>query len=357
MSARTADEVTLRDSGARARALLETTTDAVVLFGPAGTIVARNALLRVLLGNDDRLLALAAPASVARWRDAEGGKLGPERHPAVLARSAPGPMSQVVSIRRPDGAWRWVRASACVVADTDGCDEVVMALSDITELRAAQADLACCTEELRRIASAASHDLGVPLAVLRRGLDEIAPCELSASAAEGLRDARAAADIMREIVGAVLSYANVDREVIERDTVDLQATAGEIVTLLRERLREAGATVSVGELPCVTGNQVLLRQLFQNLVNNAIIHHPGPAPRVVIRSERRDSASVVIVEDDGDGIPECQRESVFGLFTRWSSAEGHGIGLAAAKRIVERHGGRIWIEDAVPYGARFCMTL
>ena len=113
----------------------------------------------------------------------------------------------------------------------------------------------------------------------------------------------------------------------------------------------------VAELPRVTGSPVLLRQVLQNLVNNAITHHPGPHPHVVIRSEQRGGTPVVIVEDDGDGIPEDQRESVFGLFTRWSSAEGHGIGLAAAKRIVELHGGRIWIEDAVPHGARFCIAL
>jgi signal transduction histidine kinase len=357
VTAQTPDEEALRDADACARALLEATTDAVVLFGPGGAVLARNALSRELLGSDDRLVRLGAPASVERWRDADGAKLAPEHHPAVLARSASGPVTRAVCIRRPDDVRRWVRASACVVADTAGGDEVLLVLSDITDLRTAHVDLARCAEELRRIATTASHDLGVPLAVLGRGLDAIEPGLATDAAAEGLREARAAAEVMRGIVGAVLSHARVDREVIEHDTVDLAVAAREIVTLLRCRLREAGAMVCVGELPRVTGNHVLLRQLLQNLVNNAIVHHPGPAPRVVIRSERRDGASVVIVEDDGDGIPECQRESVFGLFTRWSSAQGHGIGLAAAKRIVERHGGRIWIEDAVPQGARFCMTL
>ena len=232
-----------------------------------------------------------------------------------------------------------------------------MVLADVTELRTAHMELARRDDELLRIATITSHDLGVPLAVLRRGLDAIESVELPDAAAEGLRDALAAAEVMQEIVGAVLFYAHVDRELVECDTVDLAATAGEVVTLLRQRLEDAHATVHVGELPHVTGNAVLLRQLLQNLVNNAVIHHPGPAPRIALRAERRDGESVIIVEDDGLGIPESQRESIFGLFTRWSSAEGHGIGLAAAKRIVERHGGRIWIEDAVPQGARFCVTL
>ena len=348
----------LPDSDARARAVLDATADAVVLFAPDGAVLARNALSRELLGPRDRRLRLDTPDSVEGWHDAEDRPLEPDEHPAVLARSAPGPVTQMLSIRRPDGAWRWVRAGACTVMDADGSGEVVLTLSDITELRTAHSDLVRCDEELRRIATVTSHDLGVPLAALRRSLAAMSAGAVTAAAAEELRDAQAAVEHMGETIGAMLSYADVDREVVEDDAVDLAAIAGEIVTLLRRRIEEAGATVEVGALPRVTGSQVLLRQLLQNLVSNAIGHHPGPAPHVAIRSERRGSAEVIIVEDDGNGIPDCQRDAVFGLFARGcSSADGHGIGLSAAKRIVERHGGQIWIEDAVPHGARFCMTL
>jgi signal transduction histidine kinase len=329
-----------------------------VLFGPEGAVLARNALSRNLLGNDDELLQLDTPASVEGWQDPAGRPLSPSAHPAALARSASGPVTWELSLPRPDGARRRVRVSASVVADPATPGEVVMALSDITDTDAAQADLERANEELRRVATVTSHDLGVPLALLRRELALIEAAQLTEPAAEGLRAAQAAADVMREIVEAVLSYAHVDGELIDDDPVDLAATAAELVTMLRWRLQETGATVRIEELPPVTGSPVLLRQLLQNLVGNAIVHHPGPAPHVVIRSEVRAGTPVIIVEDDGDGIPESQRESVFGLFTRGkSSAAGQGIGLSAAKRIVERHGGRIWIEDAEPRGARFCMTL
>ncbi len=349
---------TLPDSDARARAVLDATADAVVIYASDGAVLARNALARELLGPRDRRLRLDTPESVEGWRDAEDRPLAPEEHPAVLARSAAEPVRQALSIRRPDGVWRWVLASACNIADSAVAGEVVLTLSDVTELRSAHSELARCDEELRRIATVTSHDLGVPLAALRRALAAISAGALTAAAAEELRDAQAATEVMQETVGAMLSYADVDREVVEDDAVDLAAIAAEVVTLLRRRLDEAGATVDIGELPRVTGSQVLLRQLLQNLVGNAIVHHPGPAPHIAIRSERRGSDAVIIVEDDGDGIPDCQRDSVFGLFARGSSsADGHGIGLSAAKRIVERHGGRIWIEDGVPRGARFCMTL
>ena len=358
MTARILAGTALPDSDARARAVLDATADAVVLFAPDGGVLARNARARELLGPGDRHLRLDTPDSVEGWHDAEGRPLEPEAHPAVLARSEPGPVTQMVSIRRRDGAWRWVRAGACAVTDDAGSGEVVLTLTDITELRTAHSDLVRCEEELHRIATVASHDLGVPLAALRRALTAMAPGTLTDAATEELREAEAAAEVMRETVSAILSYAHIDREVVEDDTVDLAATAGEIVTLLRQSIEEAGAIVEVGELPSVTGSQVLLRQLLQNLVGNAVTHHPGPSPYVAVRSERRDGTTVIIVEDDGDGIPECQRDAVFGLFARGnSSADGHGIGLSAAKRIVERHGGRIWIEDAVPRGARFCLTL
>ena len=97
MTAQSPDDEALRSSDARARALLDTTTDAVVLFGPGGAVLDRNALSRKLLGDDDELVRLDAPASVERWRDAEGAKVAPDRHPAVLARSAAGPVTQLVS--------------------------------------------------------------------------------------------------------------------------------------------------------------------------------------------------------------------------------------------------------------------
>lgn len=340
---------------ARSRILLDMAPDAVVVFGDQGAVVARNAPSKDLLGGDDQRLRLHTPDSVEGWLDAQERPLAWKGHPAVLARATSGPVTQVLSIRRPDHTRRWVRARACSVAEAG---EVILTLSDITELRAAQLDLERAHQEVRRVATVTSHDLGVPLAVLRRELAAIAPAELTDAAAEGLRSAQDAADVMREIVGAVLSYAHVDGEVIEDDIVDLAGTAREIVAMLSWRLQHTGGSVRIDKLPRVAGSGVLLRQLLQNLVNNALTHHPGPAPHVVIRSERRGDETVVIVEDDGNGIPEHQRESVFGLFTRGgSSAAGQGIGLSAARRIVERHGGRIWIEDAEPHGARFCMTL
>jgi signal transduction histidine kinase len=340
----------------RVRALLDATAHAVVVFGVAGEVVERNERCADLLGADDERLRLGTEACVDGWHDADGRPLRPHEHPAALARARSGPATSDVCITRPGGSCCPVRASASLVAD--GSRNVVLTLTDLAQLHAAQLDAKHCRDELRRVAAVASHDLGVPLAVLRRGLAAIDPAQLAGDAAEGLRTARAAADVMGDIVGAVLAYAHVDREVVGDEAVDLGAIAGEVLALLRGHLEQSGAVVRVEALPRVSGSPVLLRQLLQNLVVNAITHHPGPAAHVIVRAEQRDGAPVVVVEDDGDGIPESKVESVFELFARGgSAADGHGIGLSAAKRIVERHGGRIWIEQAVPQGARVCVAL
>ncbi len=342
---------------ALARAWLDATTVAVVVFGPAGDVVARNERSTELLDADDERLALGTPGSVAGWRDDEHRPIAADEHPAVLARTASGPVTRELCIARPGHERRWVLASARVVVDAAGAGAIVLTLSDITELRAARLELARCHEELHRVATVAAHDLGIPLAVLRQGLAAIEPDDLRDAVAEGLRAARAAADVMQEVIGAVLSYAHMDGEVIGEETVDLAATAGEVLMLLRGHLRETGASVSVGDLP-VSGEA---RCCFASCCRTSSSTRSPTTrgrPRTSRSGPRSVTATVVIVEDDGDGVPAGERESVFGLFARGGSpTAGYGIGLSAAKRIVERHGGRIWIEDAAPHGARFCIAL
>ena len=342
----------------RSSTLLDTIADAVVLYGADGEVVARNALSRHLMGADDAALRLGTRASVNGWLDGQRAPLAPGRHPAELARRGGAAVTDVVAVRRPDGMRRWVRATATVVDDAAHAGAIALTLSDITDLRDARVNLERSNEDLRRMAMVASHDLGAPLAMLRRELASIRADELHDAAAQRLHRAREAADIMQELLGAVLAYAQVDRAVAVSEPFELAAVAVEALVILGPRLEASGATVQVGELPAVVADRVLVRQLLQNLVGNAITHHPAPPRASSCAAERRRGAPVLIVEDDGDGIPASDRERVFGLFARGETpSPGHGIGLSTAKRIVELHGGRIWIEQAEPHGARFCMTL
>ncbi len=359
MTERVVSERALHASEMRVHTVLDAMTEAAVLYDAEGAVIARNPLSVQLLGADDRLLRLGTAESVAGWRDPRQTPLIPELHPGMLARLAPGPLTIVVSLSAPAGARRWVRATASAVDAPDASGWVVMTLCDITSLHTTGADLARSNEDLRRMALVAAHDLGAPLAKLQLELGAAAASgRLAEATAIRLRRAAEAADMMQHALTAILAHARVEGAVVARERIDLIALAEETLAILGAQIEQSGAVVTFGELPQIMGDQLLVRQLLQILIQNAMVHADGPGTHVVVRSEQRGLESVLIVEDDGEGVPKSERRHVFELFAQGSGVTpGHGIGLATARRIVELHRGRIWIEDAEPHGARICLTL
>jgi signal transduction histidine kinase len=131
---------------------------------------------------------------------------------------------------------------------------------------------------------------------------------------------------------------------------------------LEQVIAETGATVQVvsTDLPPVFAHPDRLRQVIQNLVQNTLKHRsPDRAPHTVVDVEERETAWLVTVTDSAVGVPEDQREQIFSMFSRLDgTAPGHGIGLAACRQVVERYGGRIWVEDnPTGPGSRFCFTI
>ena len=126
---------------------------------------------------------------------------------------------------------------------------------------------------------------------------------------------------------------------------------------------DAGATVEIRALPKVVGDPARLGQVFQNLVANAVkFRAPDRRAVVVIAAERVGAEWVVSVTDNGIGVPEADRLRIFAPFRRGAAADvaGHGLGLSICRRIIERHGGRIWVEpatDGAGSGSRFCFSL
>jgi len=127
--------------------------------------------------------------------------------------------------------------------------------------------------------------------------------------------------------------------------------------VLGPAIEEAGATVVVGELPTLEAEPTQLQQLLQNLIGNAVkFHAPGRPPTVRVGARRTIGATVVTVADDGIGIADADQERIFAMFTRLHGRDayaGTGIGLAICRRIVERHGGRIYVESAPGQGCAF----
>ena len=236
------------------------------------------------------------------------------------------------------------------------------------QLEASMTELARSNRDLEQFAYIASHDLQAPLRNVRQGIDllddhlsETIGTRFDAEATE-LRDLTVAAVLrMEEMIKGLLSYSRLDRSGDpRRDPIDLRALAEEVIDQMRPELAKVGATVEIEKLPTIDGDEIQLRQLLQNLVENAFKYRNPDRPlHLSLAAEwTEDGMWQISVGDNGIGIDPDQRNRVFELFRRAHPGyEGVGLGLAICQRIVERHGGDIWIEADTSGGSVFTFTI
>jgi signal transduction histidine kinase len=210
--------------------------------------------------------------------------------------------------------------------------------------------------ELRGYADVVAHDLREPvsnMALLVRMLERRAG---EPPPADVLRLLRESTERARELIDAVLTYARVGE--LRRERVALGEVVAQVAEDLRPSLEAVDATLDVGELPEVDGDPRQLRRVLQNLVGNAVKFRGDAPPRVTVSAQAERGEWVVTVGDNGVGVRPDQAGRIFGMFARvGSQADGLGIGLAVCRRVVEAHGGRIWVEPADGGGSAFRFTL
>jgi light-regulated signal transduction histidine kinase (bacteriophytochrome) len=238
------------------------------------------------------------------------------------------------------------------------------------ELERANAELAETTarlersnEELQRFATVASHDLREPLRVVSGFADLLARRHGDQLGPDGNRFVEAitgGVKRMDEMISDLLAYARAGRADQPLETVDTNEVVGDVLAGLQRAIEDAHAEVDVDQLPMVNGNPASLRQLFQNLIANAIKFVDGGSPRVRVWAAEVPEGWRFTVRDNGIGIEPEQAERIFGMFTRLHGSErypGTGVGLAVCQRIVDVHGGRIWVEPAPGGGSQFMFTI
>jgi len=218
--------------------------------------------------------------------------------------------------------------------------------------------------ELEHFAYIASHDLQEPLRTVQSYVQLLRKRyadKLDADAQEFMTFAVEGATRMRSLIEDLLTYARLSSRARPFERVALGEVVDEVLRALKLRLDEKHAVIEHRDLPTVTGDRRQLGQLLQNLIANAVkFHRPDAHPKVTIAAERRDAEDVISVADDGIGISPEYRDKVFVIFQRLHSRDeydGTGLGLAVCKKIVERHGGRIWVDGEVGSGARFSFTI
>ena len=295
----------------------------------------------------------------------------------VLARQRGEPLDELVEyrIRRPDGEIRTVQASVVTIA-YKGEPAVLAVLRDITAIKHAETEimrlngeltqhvlhLKNANDELEAFNSTVSHDLRVPLTIIRgfagrvtkkysRGLDEKFVDQMGIIEASALK--------MEQLIDDLLAYSKLGKQALQRAPVHMDELAQSLVQELRTIY--PGGEVTISALaPCV-GDEGMLREVFTNLLSNAFKFSGRRARRVIeVGCVEQIKENVYFVRDNGAGFDMRQKDKLFGVFQRLHSQEefgGNGMGLAIVKRIVSLHGGAVWAEGAPDEGATFYVTL
>jgi PAS domain S-box-containing protein len=265
---------------------------------------------------------------------------------------------------RPDGSHLWVRTMVSM-APTPAHDGACLIgiVEDIDARKRAENELALANADLEQFAYAASHDLREPLRVITSYIDileEDCAAQLDDTAREYLAYIQGGAARMARLIHDLLAYARVGRDEEGSQPVDAEEALATVLDALRLRVAEAGAVVTWDPLPRVRCWPSGLTQVLQNLVVNAITFRSVRPPRVHVSAECDGSVARFRVTDNGIGIDPAFHERIFQVFRRLHTREecpGSGIGLAICRRVVERAGGRIWVESVPEAGSAFVFTL
>lgn len=288
-------------------------------------------------------------------------------HAYELGRMAAGTGIGVVELAAiHDHALREVLGDAAPPAEVDQFFAEALSPFEMTHrgFREANERLESAVRELEAFSYSVSHDLRAPLRTISaftQALAEDLRYQLDEKAKDHLRRVLAAAARMNELIDALLELSRISRSSLGRHNVDVTQVAHAVIDEVRRRdvTRRLTATVAPDLVALADGR--LVRIIFDNLIGNAWkFTTKTPTPHVEVGAELRDGETVFFVRDNGAGFDMAYAERLFTPFQRLHSDReyaGTGIGLATVRRIVERHGGRIWAESALGSGATFFFTL
>ncbi len=366
----TATDITERKRAEEARsqlaAIVESSSDAIVGKTVEGVITSWNRSAHQLYGFSPEE-ALGQPVSII---------IPPERS-AELEKILhtirnEGSVEHLESVRlRKDGTRVDVSLTVSPTRDVEGKVTGASSIArDITNRKRAEEALAQKVEQLARsnadleqFAYVASHDLQEPLRMVASFTQLLAKRyrgKLEGDADEFIGYAVDGARRMQVLINDLLAYSRVGSRGKEFAPTDCEAILEAALMNLRKAIEETGAVVTYDPLPTAPSDETQLCQVFQNLIGNALKFHGSAPPRVHVSAQDTDGKWRFSVRDNGIGIDPRHAERIFQVFQRLhTTAEypGTGIGLAIAKKIVERHGGRIWVESEPGEGATFYFTL
>jgi len=292
----------------------------------------------------------------------------------ILSRLQRGERIEHFETRRRTKDGRLLSVSLTVSPVRDGSGKVIGASKvarDVTErevqeqaLREANEALTRANGDLQQFAYSASHDLQEPIrniSVYGEMLSRRYSDRLDAKGLQYLGFMTAGAQHMEMLVKDLLAYTQTSETLSEPGAVDADIALEQALANVAEAIRQAGAVITHDALPTVRMHEVELQQLFQNIIGNALKYRKeDETPRIHIAARLEDGRWLFSIRDNGIGIAPAYKDTIFGIFKRLHSDakySGTGIGLAICQKIVDRNGGRIWVESELGEGATFFFTV
>lgn len=289
------------------------------------------------------------------------------------------PLTADIRIIRPDGAVRFLHAQGKVVLDGEGRPlRLAATLQDITERKLADqaiqdlnrelntrmTELAAANKELEGFSYSVSHDLRAPLRAIdgfsRMLLEDFGP-QAEGEAKRYLDVIRGNARRMGQLIDDLLAFSQMGKKSLESFRIKMDGLLEEVIAEVRQQNPDRALDFRLSPLPALRGDPAMFRQVWTNLVSNAVKYSRGRQPAVIEIGAREEEKELVYwIRDNGVGFEMEFAHKLFGVFQRLHSPkefEGTGVGLALVQRIVQRHGGRIWAESKVGAGATFSFAL
>jgi PAS domain S-box-containing protein len=358
-----------KESGAKYRGLLEAAPDAMVVVNQTGEIVLLNLQAEKQFGyHRDELIRQKVkniiPEGFAERLIADGTRTAAE----ALAQQI-GTGIELTG-RRKDGSEFPIEIMLSPLSNAEGI-LVTAAIRDITERKRSEdhlmrtaAELKRSNDELQQFAYVASHDLQEPLRMVASYTQLLAQRyqgRLDSDADEFIAFVTDGCNRMQGLIQDLLTYSRAGTNERELREISCEHALKDALANLRATIKESGAVVTHDSLPAITTDQTQLAQVFQNLVGNAIKYRSADAPRIHVSVAKNGGKEQIFsVRDNGLGIDPQYFERIFILFQRLHGRvefKGTGIGLAICKKIVERLGGRIWVESQPKEGSTFYFAL
>ncbi|MGD9937478.1 MAG: ATP-binding protein [Methanoregulaceae archaeon] len=362
-----------QDGHRLAHAILEQTQDTIMVLDPGGRVLMSSPSARALVGRDP--VGLDFFFALPLEPDLDPGAEG--MHPLqgeLPSRARAGPVPSSGLYRFPACEGRQIRVRVDMLTPSDDARGVppgsVVRLDDITarleeegRLKRARETAAASNRELQQFVYAASHDLQEPLRMITSYLQLLERRHARRLDEEGLEFIGFAVDgarRMQELIDALLVYSRVISRARPPARVDTRSVIAEALARIEQKVNATQAEITVGHMPIVQADRAQLVLVFEHLIDNALTYRSDAPPRIRIDAERVDESTWFRVQDNGIGIDPEFHERIFQLFSRLHARDqypGSGVGLAVVQRIVERHGGRCWVESSEGAGSTFFFSL